>query len=107
MQGVECYSESTVKDRVKGPPDSSAQGRGSAGGARERGRADERSTRDLASALMLRPPSPAVSRFRREQGERRAPRRSPQRRLRRTSDEEGTKIQSEEYMSTSATINTN
>ncbi|KDQ30096.1 hypothetical protein PLEOSDRAFT_165743 [Pleurotus ostreatus PC15] len=36
-------------------------------GARERGRADERSTRDLASALMLRPPSPAVSRFRREQ----------------------------------------
>ncbi|KAF7421283.1 hypothetical protein PC9H_011805 [Pleurotus ostreatus] len=82
-----------VKDCVKGPPDSSAQGHGSAGGARERGRADERSTQDLASALMLRPPSPAVSQFRREQGERRAPRRSPERRLRRTSDGEGTKIQ--------------
>ena len=35
-------------------------------GVRERGHTDERSIRDLASALMLRPPSPAVSRFRRE-----------------------------------------
>ncbi|KAF9492990.1 hypothetical protein BDN71DRAFT_1572552 [Pleurotus eryngii] len=55
-------------------------GRGNARGARKRGCADERSVRDLASALMLRPPSPAVSRFRREHGERRAPQRSPQRR---------------------------
>ncbi|KAF9501054.1 hypothetical protein BDN71DRAFT_1426719 [Pleurotus eryngii] len=56
------------------------RGRGNARGARERGRADERSVRDLASALMLHPPSPAVSRFQREHGERQAPQRSPQRR---------------------------
>ncbi|KAF9487144.1 hypothetical protein BDN71DRAFT_1437067 [Pleurotus eryngii] len=56
------------------------RGRGNARGARERGHADERSVRDSASALMLHPPSPAVSRFRREHGERQAPRRSPQQR---------------------------
>ncbi|KAF9499289.1 hypothetical protein BDN71DRAFT_1428303 [Pleurotus eryngii] len=43
-------------------------GRGNAREARKRGCADERSVRDSASALMLCPPSPAVSRFQREHG---------------------------------------
>ncbi|KAF9496516.1 hypothetical protein BDN71DRAFT_1430270 [Pleurotus eryngii] len=63
-----------------GQSEGMGEGRGNAREARKRGCADERSVRDSASALMLRPPSPAVSRFRREHGERRAPRRSPQRR---------------------------
>ncbi|KAJ8693413.1 hypothetical protein PTI98_008406 [Pleurotus ostreatus] len=50
-----------VRDHVKGPPDSSVQGHGNGRGARECGRTDKRSTQDLASALMLHPPSPAVS----------------------------------------------
>ncbi|KAF9487776.1 hypothetical protein BDN71DRAFT_1436597 [Pleurotus eryngii] len=54
---------------ARGERKSGKGGRGNAREARKRGRADERSVRDSASALMLRPPSPAVSRFRREHGE--------------------------------------
>ncbi|KAF9487607.1 hypothetical protein BDN71DRAFT_1436725 [Pleurotus eryngii] len=69
------------------------RGHGNAREARKCGRADERSVRDSASALMLCPPSPAVFRFRREHGRGglRGGAHSEDKSL--TSGEEGTKIQ--------------